>query len=84
MDQEHSYRAYLIGRSGHILRRVDLLCADDEASKARAKPHTAGDADPLPAERGKPLRAFGYGHLVDGHAVELWDAGRMVAVFKPE
>jgi hypothetical protein len=29
MDQEHSYRAYLLGRSGQILRRVDLLCAND-------------------------------------------------------
>jgi len=30
------YRAYLIGRDGHILHRVDLLCADDEAAKERA------------------------------------------------
>jgi hypothetical protein len=34
---EHSYRAYLIGRSGQILRRIDLLCASDESAKAHAK-----------------------------------------------
>jgi hypothetical protein len=37
MDQKHSYRAYLIGRSGQILRRVELLCADDESAKDHAK-----------------------------------------------
>jgi hypothetical protein len=31
------YRAYLIGRDGHIVYRVDLLCDDDEAAKERAK-----------------------------------------------
>jgi hypothetical protein len=31
------YRAYLIGRDGHILRRVDILCDDDEAAKERAQ-----------------------------------------------
>jgi len=38
MDQEHSYRAYLIGRSGQILRRVDLVCANDESAKNHVKP----------------------------------------------
>jgi hypothetical protein len=31
------YRAYLIGRNGHIVHRVDLLCDDDEAAKVRAQ-----------------------------------------------
>jgi len=30
------YRAYLIGRDGHIVHRVDILCVDDEAAKERA------------------------------------------------
>ena len=30
------YRAYLIGRDGHIIHRIDILCDDDEAAKARA------------------------------------------------
>jgi hypothetical protein len=30
------YRAYLIGRDGHILHRVEMLCDDDEAAKERA------------------------------------------------
>ena len=31
------YRAYLIGPDGHIVKRVELVCADDEAAKERAK-----------------------------------------------
>ena len=31
------YRAYLIGRDGHIVDRVDILCVDDEAAKERAQ-----------------------------------------------
>jgi hypothetical protein len=31
------YRAYMIGPDGHIERRIDLNCADDEAAKERAK-----------------------------------------------
>jgi hypothetical protein len=31
------YRAYLIGRDGHIVHRVDMLCADDDSSKERAQ-----------------------------------------------
>jgi hypothetical protein len=30
------YRAYLIGRDGHIMHRVEILCDDDEAAKERA------------------------------------------------
>ena len=31
------YRAYLIGPDGHIVRRIELVCADDEAAKEQAK-----------------------------------------------
>jgi hypothetical protein len=31
------YRAYLIGRDGHVVHRVDMLCADDEVAKERAQ-----------------------------------------------
>jgi hypothetical protein len=30
------YRAYLIGKDGHIQHRIDLICADDDAAKERA------------------------------------------------
>jgi hypothetical protein len=30
------YRAYLIGKDGHIRHRIDLICADDGAAKERA------------------------------------------------
>ncbi|WP_275186423.1 hypothetical protein [Bradyrhizobium sp. CSA112] len=33
----HAYRAYMIGWNGHIVRRVDIECDDDEAAKERAK-----------------------------------------------
>jgi hypothetical protein len=31
------YRAYLIGRNGQIVDRVDILCDDDAAAGARAQ-----------------------------------------------
>jgi hypothetical protein len=31
------YSAYLIGADGHIIRRIELICTDDEAAKAEAK-----------------------------------------------
>jgi hypothetical protein len=31
------YRAYIIGPDGHILRRIDLFCVDDDAAKKQAK-----------------------------------------------
>ena len=31
------YRAYLIGPDGHFVKRVELVCADDEAAKEQAK-----------------------------------------------
>ena len=35
--QMPEYRAYLTGWDGHISRRVDLICEDDEAASARAE-----------------------------------------------
>jgi len=31
------YRAYLLGRDGQIMDRVDLVSGDDESAKERAK-----------------------------------------------
>jgi hypothetical protein len=31
------YRAYIMGSDGHVLRRVDLFCADDDTAKERAR-----------------------------------------------
>jgi len=31
------FRAYILGSDGHIERRVDLVCADEEAAKERAR-----------------------------------------------
>lgn len=33
----NEYRAYVVGPDGHVLQRIDLLCADDDAAKERAK-----------------------------------------------
>jgi hypothetical protein len=33
----NEYRAYMMGADGHILKRIDLVCADDDAAKGRAK-----------------------------------------------
>ena len=30
------FRAYILDRDGHIERRVDLICADEEAARERA------------------------------------------------
>jgi hypothetical protein len=30
-------RAYLLKPDGHVLRRIDLVCDDDDAAKARAE-----------------------------------------------
>lgn len=35
--QVNEYRAYIMGADGHILNRIDLLCADDDEAKERAK-----------------------------------------------
>jgi hypothetical protein len=31
------YGAYVIGPDGHVIQRFDIVCADVEAAKARAK-----------------------------------------------
>jgi hypothetical protein len=31
------YRVYVIGPDDHILRRIDLVCEDDDAALARAR-----------------------------------------------
>jgi hypothetical protein len=31
------YRVYAIGPDGHILKRIDLFCANDDTAKERAK-----------------------------------------------
>jgi hypothetical protein len=31
------YSAYVIGEDGHIQQRIDIICADDEVAKERAK-----------------------------------------------
>jgi len=31
------YRAYLMGPDGHVTHRIDLICADENAAKERAK-----------------------------------------------
>lgn len=33
----NEYRAYLIGTDGHVIGRVDMLCAEENAAKERAK-----------------------------------------------
>jgi hypothetical protein len=33
----NEYRAYIFGPDGHILRRVDLICTDDDQAKGLAK-----------------------------------------------
>jgi hypothetical protein len=39
------YRAYVIGPNGHIARRIDLYCADEETAKERAK--QLADREPI-------------------------------------
>jgi len=42
--EANEYRAYIIGPDGHIERRIDLVCADDDAAKERAKALVDGHA----------------------------------------
>ena len=41
----HIYSAYLVGRDGHIVNRVDLMVGDDEAARERARQLV--DRDPV-------------------------------------
>jgi hypothetical protein len=36
------YRAYVIGHDGHIKRRFEFHCSDDEEAKERAKQYVDG------------------------------------------
>jgi hypothetical protein len=38
------YYAYVIGEDGHIKQRIDLVCADDDTTKERAKALVDGEA----------------------------------------
>lgn len=31
------YRAYVLGRDGHFIKAVDLICDDDEAARKQAQ-----------------------------------------------
>jgi hypothetical protein len=33
----HGYRAYIMGRDGHIQDRIEFFCDSDDAAKERAK-----------------------------------------------
>jgi hypothetical protein len=44
ITESNEYRAYIVGPDGHIQRRIDLLCADDDAAKERAKALVDGHA----------------------------------------
>ena len=44
ITESNEYRAYIVGPDGHIQRRNDLLCADDDAAKERAKALVDGHA----------------------------------------
>ena len=37
MAEQHAFRAYLVGFDGHIVKRFDLECDDEEVAKERAK-----------------------------------------------
>ena len=47
------YRAYLVGPDDHILQCVELVCANDEAAKERAKTLADGYDIELWQEAGK-------------------------------
>ena len=52
----HGYRAYIIGRNGHIQDRIDLFCGSEEAAKQRAKQLVDGHAVELWDEARKIAR----------------------------
>lgn len=64
------YRAYVLGPDGHIQERIDLVCADDDAAKERAKALVDGHdvelwqldaSSPIskPGTKGGPVGLFG-------------------------
>ncbi|UPK28401.1 hypothetical protein [Bradyrhizobium sp. 195] len=38
------YRAYVVGHDGHFTARIDLVCADDDSARERAKQLVDGQA----------------------------------------
>jgi hypothetical protein len=38
------YRAYVLGRDGHFIKAVDIVCDDDEAARKQAQ-RLVGDFD---------------------------------------
>ena len=51
------YRAYLLKSDGHILRRFDLVCDDDDDAKVRAKQLVDGHDVEL-WQRGQKIATF--------------------------
>jgi hypothetical protein len=37
MADQHAYRAYFIGKDGHIVSRAEIECENDVAAEERAK-----------------------------------------------
>jgi hypothetical protein len=37
MTEANEYRAYILGQDGHIQKRIDLFCEDDDAAKERVE-----------------------------------------------
>lgn len=38
------YRAYIVDKNGHVISRIDLICADEDAARERAKQLVDGQA----------------------------------------
>jgi hypothetical protein len=53
----HGYRAYIIGRDGHIQDRIDLFCDSDDEAKQRAKQLVDGYAVEL-WDEGRQIAVF--------------------------
>jgi hypothetical protein len=53
----HGYRAYVIGRDGHIQDRIDLFCDNDDEAKERAKQLVDGYAVEL-WDEGRQIAVF--------------------------
>ena len=51
------YRAYIIGRNGHIMDRVELFCESDDEAKERARQLVDGHAIEL-WDEGRRIETF--------------------------
>jgi hypothetical protein len=56
ITEANEYRAYIVGPDGHIQRRIDLFCADDDEAKERAKAMVDGHAIELWQEARKVVQ----------------------------